>query len=291
MKVVNFIYREQKSIGVLGEDEKGNAVVYDLCLSDPSIPVDMRAFLQQGKDGFQKAREVVNDTGSSKVSLSKVKLEAPVSDPEKIICVGINYRDHAEETGKTIPDYPTIFSKYASSVIGASDAIRIPRVTKQIDWECELAVIIGETCRHVSMENALDFVAGYTAANDVSARDYQMRTTQWTIGKTFDTFCPLGPALVTKDEIPDPGCLDISMFVDDELVQHSNTRELIFPVPYLVSYLSEVMTLKPGDVILTGTPSGVGFARSPQRFLKPGQTCRVEIESIGSLVNSVKAEA
>ena len=185
-----------------------------------------------------------------------MKLLAPLARPGKILCVGLNYRDHAAESNMAIPDSPTVFSKYSNTIIGPGDAIQIPRLTDQVDYEAELAFVIGRTARHVPESRALDYIAGYVPFNDVSARDYQMRTSQWTLGKTFDTFGPLGPALVTADEVPDPGALDISLTLEGEVLQQSNTRHLIFSIPFLLSYLSGVMTLKPGDLVSTGTPAG-----------------------------------
>ena len=289
MKLVTFCQNGENRLGALGfrgEQE----IVYDLNQLDPSIPDNMIDFLTLGGKAIAQAVAVTDKNADDYLLIKEVKLLSPVLNPEKIICIGLNYRDHAQETNTPIPDYPTIFSKYANSIIGTGEAIVIPKVTDQVDWECELGVVIGKECRHVKPEDALQVVGGYLAVNDVSARDYQTRTTQWTIGKTFDTFCPMGPVLVTADEISDPGSLDIRTVLDGEIVQQSNTRQLIFSVPDLIAYLSDVMTLKPGDVISTGTPSGVGFARNPQRYLTPGQVCRIEIEGIGALENPVVAE-
>jgi acylpyruvate hydrolase len=216
-----------------------------------------------------------------------VTLLPPVLDPEKVVCLGLNYRAHASETKKAAPDFPMLFHKTAGSLLGAGGTIQIPPVTQQVDYEGELAVIIGRTCYNVSGDNALDYVAGYTCANDVSARDWQYRTKQFTQGKMLDTFGPLGPALVTRDEVPDPHNLSIQTRLNGELMQDGHTSAMIFDIPFIVSYISQISTLKPGDVILTGTPEGVGFARDPQVFLRPGDTIAVEIETIGRLVNSV----
>jgi acylpyruvate hydrolase len=220
-----------------------------------------------------------------------VTLKAPVPRPGKIMCIGLNYRDHAVESNVAVPDYPTVFAKYASCVIGPGEAIVLPRVSTQVDYEGELGVVIGRaTPRHVAQADALAYVGGYLPFNDVSARDFQHRTSQWTIGKTFDTFGPLGPALVTVDEVPDPQNLAITVSIGAEVLQSSNTRHMIFPVAELISYLSTVMTLEPGDVIATGTPDGVGAARKPPRFLRAGETVRVEIEGLGALENPIVAE-
>jgi 2-keto-4-pentenoate hydratase/2-oxohepta-3-ene-1,7-dioic acid hydratase in catechol pathway len=189
-----------------------------------------------------------------------------------------------------IPKVPTIFSKYATSVIGPGEKIRLPRVSTKPDYEAEFAVIIGKGGRHIPADAWKEHVFGYTIVNDVSARDYQMATSQWMIGKTFDTFAPMGPAIVSADEIADPHNLDISLTINGETLQHSNTKNLIFRIPDLIEYLSAVFTLESGDVISTGTPAGVGFARKPPRFLQPGDDVRVQVEGLGELWNPVAAE-
>jgi len=229
---------------------------------------------------------------SSDVFLLKdVKLNAPLPSPGKILCVGLNYRDHIEENNLAIPQFPVIFAKFNNCVTGPNDPIVIPRSATQVDWEGELGVVIGKTGKHILESEALDYVGGYVAFNDVSEREFQFRTSQWTIGKTSDTFGPMGPALVTPEEIPDPSGLGIRTLVNGEMMQNSNTRHLLFNVPQLISYLSGVMTLQPGDLISTGTPGGVGFSRHPQQFLKPGDIVRVEIDCIGNLENPVIAES
>lgn len=228
---------------------------------------------------------------NSRLALDAVKVLAPVPRPPKLICVGLNYRDHALETGLKIPDRPTIFSKFPSTVIGPGDPIVLPKNSTQPDYEAEFAFVIGKGGRHIPASDWARHVFGYTIMNDVSARDFQMATSQWLIGKTFDTFAPMGPHLVSADEIADPHALDILLQVNGETLQTSNTRELIFKIPELVAYLSSVVTLEPGDVVSTGTPSGVGFARKPPRYLKPGDHVVISIEGIGELTNPVAAEA
>jgi acylpyruvate hydrolase len=230
------------------------------------------------------------------IDRSAVTLKAPVPRPGKILCIGLNYRDHAAESGQQVPDFPTVFTKYANTIIGPGEAIVLPRVSNQVDYEVELGVVIGRRAKHVREVDALDYVAGYLPFHDVSARDYQHRTSQWTLGKSFDTFGPIGPALVTRDEVGDPHKLDIQLSVgrageNGEILQKSNTSNLIFPIHVLIAYLSDVLTLEPGDVIATGTPSGVGAARKPQRFLKPGDVVRIEISGLGVLENPVTAES
>ncbi len=221
------------------------------------------------------------------------KLLAPLA-PANIFCIGLNYRRHAEETGAKIPEFPVLFMKGNGSVQNPGDPIELPRFLRsdQVDFECELAVVIGKRCKNVRREEALDYVLGYTCGNDVSARDWQKKWGggQWSRGKTFDTFSPLGPWIVTKDEIPDPNSLGIRTVVNGEAVQDWNTQDMIFDVPALIEFLSGSTTLLPGTVILTGTPHGVGMARTPPLWLKPGDTVTVEIEKIGALTNPVVEE-
>ena len=222
--------------------------------------------------------------------LASVTLLAPIPRPPKLICVGLNYRDHAAETKMEIPKVPTIFCKFTNVVIGPGQPIVLPRVSNRVDYEAEFAFVIGKGGRHIKASAAMDHVFGYTIANDVSARDYQMATSQWLMGKTFDTFAPMGPWIVTADEIPDPHSLDISLEIAGERLQDSNTREFIFQLPEVIEFISSVVTLEPGDVVLTGTPSGVGFARKPPRFLQSGDEVVIRIDGIGELRNPVVAE-
>jgi 2-keto-4-pentenoate hydratase/2-oxohepta-3-ene-1,7-dioic acid hydratase in catechol pathway len=216
-----------------------------------------------------------------------VILKAPILNPQKLIGIGLNYRDHAEEAKIAIPKTPLIFGMYANAIVGPDAPIVIPPATNQVDYEAELAVVIGTRARRVSVEQALDYVAGYTIVNDVSARDIQFGDKQWTRGKSIDTFAPMGPCLTTRSELGNAGELAIELRLNGERLQKSNTRNLIFDVPALVSHISQTMTLEPGDVISTGTPSGVGFVRNPPIFLKPGDTVEIEIEGIGVLRNPV----
>lgn len=221
-------------------------------------------------------------------------LLAPIK-PTGILCIGLNYRKHAEETGSTLPEHPIVFMKLPGAVQDPGKPILLPRHLRsdRVDFEAELAIVIGKTCKNVSKEDALDYVLGYTCGNDVSARDWQKNGGggQWCRGKTFDTFCPLGPCLVTTDEIPDPNALAISTSISGETLQSSNTGDMIFDVPTLISFLSGSTTLQPGTVILTGTPEGVGMARTPKRWLQPGETVTIAIEGIGELSNPVEEEA
>lgn len=217
--------------------------------------------------------------------LSAVHLMAPILRPNKLLCVGLNYRDHAIESGMEIPKVPTIFSKFSSSIIGPGEKIVLPKKSEKPDYEAEFALVIGKGGRHISEDKWKDHVFGYTILNDVSARDYQLATTQWLMGKTFDTFAPMGPALVTADEISDPHNLDIKMTIGGEVLQNSNTKHLIFDIPTLIAYISSVCTLEPGDIISTGTPAGVGLGYKPPRWLKPGDECVVSVQELGELRN------
>ncbi len=223
--------------------------------------------------------------------LGSVQVTAPLLRPNKLLCVGLNYRDHAIESGMEIPKVPTIFNKFASSIIGPGEEIILPKKSEKPDYEAEFAVIIGKGGRHISEEKWQEHVFGYTILNDVSARDYQLATTQWLMGKTFDTFAPMGPAIVTADEISDPHNLDIKMTINGEVLQNSNTRHLIFNIPTLISYISSVCTLEPGDVISTGTPAGVGLGFKPPRWLKAGDECVVSVQGLGELRNPCVLEA
>jgi 2-keto-4-pentenoate hydratase/2-oxohepta-3-ene-1,7-dioic acid hydratase in catechol pathway len=228
---------------------------------------------------------------NASVALDAVTLHAPVPRPPKLICVGLNYRDHAAEGKMELPAVPTIFSKFTNTVTGPGWPIVLPKNSAKPDYEAEFAFVIGAGGRHIPAERWREHIFGYTCVNDVSARDFQAATSQWLMGKTFDTFCPMGPWITTADEIADPQALDIECVINGERLQHSNTREMIFPIPVIVEYLSSVMTLEPGDVVATGTPAGVGFARRPRRWLKPGDEVVVRIEGLGELRNPVVAEA
>ncbi len=221
------------------------------------------------------------------------KILAPII-PAAILCIGLNYKRHAAESGMAIPEYPVLFVKGLNSLQNPGDPIEIPRSlpSDEVDYECELAIVIGKRCKNVTRERAMDYVLGFTCANDLSARDWQIKKGggQWCRGKTFDTFCPLGPAIVTRDEIPDPNALRICTLLNGETVQDWNTGDMIFDVPALIAFLSGSTTLLPGTVILTGTPHGVGMAAKPPRWLKPGDTVTIDIEGIGALTNPVVPE-
>jgi len=264
--------------------EKENIVV-DLQLNS------MKEFLTCGEQGIENAKNMIK-SGSNRKQLSEVKIRAPILDPEKIICIVLNYLDHAKESGMSIPKEPVFFAKYPSAIIGPHDVIKLPKSSNEVDYEVELVIVIGKIAKNVSLENALEYIFGYTIGHDVSARDLQLRKTggQWIAGKTFDTFAPIGPFICSKDEIENVHQLGIRLNLNGQIMQNSNTSQLSFKIPDIVSYLSSIMTLKPGDIIFTGTPSGVGFARKPPIFLKHGDKVTCEIDNLGSLSNNVEKE-
>jgi 2-keto-4-pentenoate hydratase/2-oxohepta-3-ene-1,7-dioic acid hydratase in catechol pathway len=284
MKLITFETEQGPRLGGLVDDQ-----VIDLVeASSGGLPADMRQFLELGESGLASARSLLQQavpTGRG-VPASKIKIMAPILNPQKIIAIGQNYMDHCREQNVDPPRSPIIFAKFPTSVIGPGEAIRWDStLTSQVDFEAELAVVIGRRARYVTQAEALDYVAGYTICNDVSARDLQFGDRQWVRGKSLDSFCPLGPYLVTRDEIVDPQKLAIRCTVNGELMQNSNSSEMIFDVRYLIEYISRAFTLLPGDIITTGTPDGVGFVRSPQVFLKDGDTVAIEIEGLGQLAN------
>lgn len=288
MHLVSFTRDGQVRSGAVGELPTGPAgvKVLDLSDADPRLPADLLELLRAGTDALDLARQVIAGAPAERwVPVEGTALLAPVPRPGKIICIGLNYRDHAAEAGLPIPDEPVVFAKLSNTVNGPYRPIPLPRASEQIDYEAELGVVIGRTCKAVKEAGALDHVAGYLAVNDVSARDVQSRNGQWVLGKSPDGFAPMGPALVTADEVGDPQQLDLRTRVGDEVLQSSSTREMIFTVARLISFLSELVTLEPGDVIATGTPSGVGGARTPPRWLRAGETVRVEFPRLGALAN------
>ncbi|MEO8593766.1 MAG: fumarylacetoacetate hydrolase family protein [Candidatus Solibacter sp.] len=253
---------------------------------------DMTSLIAGGADALDRVnRWLLGDPASQSIDLATTPLRAPLPHPSKIICIGLNYRDHAAEAKMTLPEVPTVFAKFANTVTGHLHPIVLPRNSAKPDYEAEFAVVIGRGGRHIPGSAWRDHVFGYTILNDVSARDFQMQTSQWTMGKVFDTFAPMGPTIVTADEIEDPHNLAISLTLNGEVMQNSNTSNLVFGIPQLIEFLSSVMTLSPGDIISTGTPAGVGFAHKPPRWLRPGDLCVVEIQGLGRLINPVVAES
>ncbi|MGR8941008.1 MAG: fumarylacetoacetate hydrolase family protein [Gammaproteobacteria bacterium] len=283
MKLVTFSHQQSTRVGAVIDD-----TVVD-SLGNPDIPARMIEFLEAGARALA-AMQAQIDSGRSRIPLHEVTLEAPVPRPGKYLAISLNYADHIAETGKDRPDYPSFFTKQSTCVIGTGAAIHRPRVSDKLDYEGELALVIGRRCRHVPLEHAPEVIAGFTIANDVSVRDWQARSPTMMLGKSFDTAGPLGPWLVTPDEIGDPHNLDLKTWVDDELRQHANTSQMLFNCYEMIAYLSQAMTLEPGDVISTGTPAGVGVKMQPRGYLKPGQTVKIAIEHIGTLTNPVISE-
>jgi 2-keto-4-pentenoate hydratase/2-oxohepta-3-ene-1,7-dioic acid hydratase in catechol pathway len=220
--------------------------------------------------------------------LASVRLHAPIHDPGKFICIGLNYTDHAAETNNPAPKQPPVFPKWANAIVDPGEPVLRPRGEKTFDWEVELGVVIGRTARFVAKEQALDYVYGYTIINDMSARDFQFHTTQWGAGKVGDTLAPVGPYIADRAEIPDPHVLDLKTWVNGTLMQNGNTKNFIFDIRYIIHYLTNIMTLSPGDLIATGTPAGVGFSRKPQITLQPGDRVKLEITGLGTLENPIK---
>lgn len=264
----------------------------DLNATRPDLPTTLRQLLASGEAALHAVREALRSPQAVTLPTESMRFLPPVPDPQKTVCIGLNYRDHAAESGAPIPKEPILFSKYPTALIGHEEPIVLPSVSNEVDYEAELVVVLGRRARRISPQEGLEAVAGYTIGNDVSARDWQLKKDgkQWMVGKTFDTFAPCGPWLVTADEVGDPHRLGIRLRLNGQVMQSSNTDQMIFGVGELVSYLSRVFTLEPGDLIYTGTPPGVGFARKPPVFLKPGDVVEVEIDGLGLLRNPCVAE-
>ncbi len=281
MKLATFSHGGSTRIGVVVGDE-----IVDLAAAAPGLPTEMKALLAAGEPALATARSAA-ESGDARLPLTDVKLEAPILAPPKFIGIGLNYRDHAAESGMDAPKYPMMFNKQSTCVVGPDAPIHLPRASSVLDYEGELGVVIGRRCRHVPKARAPEVIAGYTIVDDVSVRDWQLRVQTMTIGKSFDTHGPMGPWIVTPDEIGDPHALRIQTWINGEKRQDSNTKELIFDSFDLVEHLSTAFTLEPGDVIATGTPAGVGIAFKPPKLLKAGDVVRIEIEGIGALQNEV----
>ncbi|SEP65243.1 acylpyruvate hydrolase [Virgibacillus subterraneus] len=256
------------------------------------LPVDPKHFFAAGNQLIDKAKEAytyakTNSTEGFSLNQEEILLSTPIPAPTKIICVGKNYAEHAVEMQSDVPVFPVLFAKFSNALIGPEDVIEKRDVTQKLDYEAELTVVIGKEASQVKKEDALDYIAGYTIGNDISARDLQKRTPQWLQGKTLDKSTPVGPWIVTADEVGNPGNLSIRSTVNGEERQSSNTNKLIFDIPFLIEFISNLVTLKPGDIILTGTPNGVGVAMDPPQFLKDGDVVQIEVEKIGQLKNTV----
>jgi 2-keto-4-pentenoate hydratase/2-oxohepta-3-ene-1,7-dioic acid hydratase in catechol pathway len=280
MKLATYKFNNKISVG---------AVIDNTICPAPETYKSMKHFLASGVSAINELQDKINQS-SDLLSINDVQLLAPILKPDKFFGVSLNYADHIEETGLDKPEYPTFFNKQNSCVIGPDDAIHRPRISEKLDYEGELGVVIGKRCRHVQREQAASVIAGYTIVNDVSVRDWQMRSHTWTLGKSFDTHGPVGPWIVTPDEIGNPHNLTIETRVNEELRQNFSTTNLIFDCYYLVEYLTQVMTLEPGDIIATGTSSGVGVKMKPRGYMKPGDSVTIKIENIGVLKNPVIEE-
>ena len=283
MKLTTFTQAGSTRIGVVNGDE-----VVDLAAAAPELPREMEAFLAAGAPALERARAAAR--GGPRLPLAQVKLEAPVLRPRKFLAIGLNYADHIAETGRPAPDFPMFFNKQVTCVNGPFDPIWMPPESDKLDYEGELAFVIGKRCRRVPKERAREVIAGYLICNDVSVRDWQQRAATMTLGKSWDTHGPLGPWLVTPDELGDPHVLDLETTVDGERRQKSNTKHLVFDCFAQVETLSTVFTLEPGDVVSTGTCGGVGVAMNPRGYLKVGQRVRIEISGLGAIENEVIPE-
>lgn len=284
MKLATFTHQGRTGIGVVTDES-----IVDLAAAAPALPREMVAFLGAGREALDIARKAVASK-AGRIALSSLKLEAPIARPPEFLAIGLNYADHVAETGREKPSFPMFFNKQATCVVGPNDPIHLPRASKALDYEGELGFVIGRRCRHVPRDRAHEVIAGYLIVDDVSVRDWQMRAPTMTLGKSFDTHGPIGPWIVTPDEIGDPHALDLKTFVNGEMRQHSNTQHLIFDCFAQVETLSTVFTLLPGTIVSTGTPSGVAAAMKPPKWLVAGDVVRIEIEKIGKLENQVIAE-
>ncbi len=282
MKLVTCEINGKTCIGILEDSQVFR-------IEGAGMPASMLHLVQGGPELLQMIRAQHQNGEFRAFPLKEVRLLAPISNPQKVMAIGHNYMDHIREQNAPVPANPMLFAKFSSSIIGPGETITwSQKVTQQVDIEAELGVVIGKRARNVAVENGLDYVFGYTIINDVSARDLQYSDKQWVRGKSLDTFCPTGPMIVTADEIRDPQALHLSSRINDFVLQDSSTKEMIFSVAYLISYLSQAFTMEPGDLIATGTPNGVGMYRKPQVFLKDGDVITIEVEKIGRLVNPAK---
>lgn len=280
MKLATYLYNNQVSVGIITDN-----TIYPT----PEKYNGHNGMIRFLQDGTFDINELVNNENTL-IPLDKCQLLAPIAKPEKFFGVALNYADHIEETGLEKPEYPTFFNKQNTCVIGSNDFIHLPKISKKLDYEGELGIVIGKRCRNISYDEAKTVIAGYTIVNDVSVRDWQMRSHTWTLGKSFDTHGPCGPWIVTPDEIGDPHNLNIKTWVNEDKRQDFSTKHLVFNCYYLIEYLSKVMTLEPGDIIATGTSSGVGVKMKPRGYMHAGDVVKIEIENIGSLSNSVIEE-
>ena len=288
MRLVTFDQNGAARLGVCAGDN-----VVDLSKAAPDLPRDLTALIRAGKDAFAAAEHAAKSApASARAPLANVKFLPPVTHPGKIICLGLNYVDHAAEGGHAKPSYPSFFTRVTTSLTGHREPIVRPSCSTQLDYEAELAVVVGRSARHVKEADALAIVAGYSCFNDGSIRDYQRKTGQWTIGKNFDRTGGFGPWMVTPEEVPAGAVgLSIQSRLNGQVMQNANTRDMLFPVAETIALLTECLTLEPGDVIVMGTPAGVGYARKPPVWMKQGDTIEIEIEGIGVLSNPIRDES
>jgi 2-keto-4-pentenoate hydratase/2-oxohepta-3-ene-1,7-dioic acid hydratase in catechol pathway len=295
VKLVSYHSRDVTQLGVVSGDTVASLSALAAAFGqDASTYSDMLTFLAHDHRAIESARELFQRAlreWKEWAPLSSVHLLCPVPRPQKIVAIGLNYRDHAEEGHLALPREPLFFAKFTSSINGPFDPVIIPRSDPEIDYEAELAVVIGKHAKQVSPDDAYDFVAGYMVLNDVSARKWQFGDKQWVRGKSCDTFCPAGPWLTTRDEVPDPHHLRVLARLNGRIVQDSDTSNMIFGVPQLIAHITEAITLEPGDIIATGTPAGVGVFRKPPSFLKPGDVIEIKIDGLGAIRNTMQAEA
>ena len=287
MRFVTFSDGGPARVGV-----KTDAGLVDLSAVDNTLPADLKTLLTAGQGALEDAGGKAVEAGDEAVVTGDVTFLPPIPEPQKIICVGLNYKDHAAEAGMDIPKYPVLFVRFPTSMVGHGQPLIAPKASEKYDYEAELVAVIGKTARNIEEADALDYVAGYSIFNEGSIRDFQLRSPQWTVGKNFDSTGAFGPEMVTPDELPPGGKgLGISCRVNGETLQDSNTSEMIFDVGALIYEAARAFTLLPGDILVTGTPAGVGFVRKPPVYLKHGDTCEVEIEKIGVLSNPVENES
>ena len=286
MRLFSFIQNGKKSIGVLCKKDSNEFV--DLCATNSSIPTDLYGLIAIDPQ-FTKAKEALSNPNAVIKNIADIQFDILIDRPGKIVCMGLNYADHAKEGGNARPDYPSFFLRGPSSLTAHQACIIRPKVSDKLDYEAELAFVVGKKARNLTRENALDCIAGYSIFNDASLRDYQRKTTQWTIGKNFDQTGRFGPWLVTPDELPlGAHGLQIQSRLNGAVMQNANTKDFLWDVVETIILITECMTLEPGDVVITGTPAGVGYARTPPVFMKPGDICEIEIENIGVLRNSIE---
>merc|ERR1719272_1180701 len=286
--MVRLVTFENGGVARVGVEVTDGGEIADITKANADIPTDMRSLLSM-EGGVAKAKAAV--AGAPKIPRDQIRLMAPIYNPEKIICIGMNYVDHCTEQNMPVPTEPVVFSKFASCIVATGDNIMLPEETKELDFEVEMCIVVGKKARRVAEKDAMDYVAGYTVAHDVSARDWQLKRNggQWLMGKTFDTFAPIGPAIVTTDEIGDIHKKAIKCRLNGESVQDSSTEQLVFNVNQVIAWCSKNVTLNPGDLIFTGTPPGVGCFRKPDPlWLKDGDVVECEIEGIGIISNTVK---